>query len=303
MKTKLNNIVTLSNIGTGTYNGKKYHEIMVKAAEEIQAKRSPNSPKIGMLMIDCQGDFVNPTGSLPVQGACEDVGRIIQFLYQHLYEIEYLYCTMDWHHQNQIFFPDAWVNETGNHPEPFTVMTASQIEDGIWQSTLPDPQKAVRYVKEVEKKGFSLKIWPYHCMEYTPGAAVEVELANMIAFHDTVWANQTQYIPKGSDTYTEMYGAIEAEFDEKGAIQQAVLDILTEVDTLIVVGEAGSHCVLRTLQQFYNHYATQPNMLQKIVVFEDGTSAIQGSEELMREGFTKLKKAGIQFMKMNAFKI
>lgn len=299
LKTKYEEIVNVTEIGKGNYNGAQMNEVMLKADKEVKVPADKDSVRVGLMLIDCQGDFINQEGALPVAGACEDMERVTQFIYKNLTKITRIYCTMDWHKYGQIFFPNAWKNLDGDNPAPGTIITYQDVKDGKWIFTLGPITKAVTYLKQLEAKGYVLIIWPYHCIENTPGSAIEVELAKMLNFHSAVRDSKPKYFFKGTDPFTEMYGVIEGEYDENNFVNWPVLNCIeNEVDVIYIAGEAGSHCVLRSLQQIVARFANRPEILKKIKVLSDCTSPIGGFEKDMEDGFKTLKNDyGVEFVK------
>ena len=59
-------------------------------------------------------------------------------------------------------------------------------------------------------------------------------------------------VAKGSNLWTEHYSALQAEVpdpsDPDTLLNQGLLGVLERADTLIVAGEAGSHCVKSTVE-------------------------------------------------------
>jgi nicotinamidase-related amidase len=136
--------------------------------------------------------------------------------------------------------PLFWVNEAGEHPSPFTLITAEQVKNGEWKTTREDHRVSVFlavllsenerifvltaanlsalqahgkfYTEALEAGGrFTLCIWPYHCLIGTPGHAVHPELTD--ALHE--WAEAKlqpiNYVMKGTNPLTEHYSALRAD--------------------------------------------------------------------------------------------
>lgn len=295
MNTKYDEIVKVENIG-GAYDGKAFTEVVQLADQEKKVPASKDGERIGLLLVDCQNDFINPNGALAVPGAVEDMERVTRFIYQNMDKLYRIYCTVDWHLYAQIFSPNYWENEKGNHPDPNTNITYEDVKNGIWKPTL-GVNKALTYLKEIESKGFTLTIWPYHCRAYFGGAAIETETAKMIAFHSAYRDSEPVFFCKGMDPHTEMYGVIKGEYDENGFVNQDVLNVFEELQKIYLAGEAGSHCFIRSIQQIVERFANRPDILKKMVVLEDCTSPIQGYEQYMQDAFEELKQEyGIQFV-------
>ena len=68
-----------------------------------------------------------------VEQAIDDNRRLCTFLYRNLATITRVIPTMDTHHAMQIFHPIYLVDERGGHPAPFTLVSAEDVERGVWR--------------------------------------------------------------------------------------------------------------------------------------------------------------------------
>ena len=99
------------------------------------------------------------------------------------------------------------INDAGEHPQPFTLISYEEVEKGIWKpkdETLLDHYK--HYTKELEAKGrFKLCIWPEHCLLGSEGHAVVPVINSALQ----QWAGQNlstvQYVLKGMNCLTGLY--------------------------------------------------------------------------------------------------
>lgn len=59
-----------------------------------------------------------------------------------------------------------WMNDAGEHPSPFTLITHKDIKEGKWHTSDPiHAEYSLKYTKALEEKGrFVLCIWPEHCL-------------------------------------------------------------------------------------------------------------------------------------------
>lgn len=89
--------------------------------------------RIYVLLVDMQVDFVHPDGALAVPGAVDDTKRTIEWLYANAGEITQIAASLDSHYTVQIFHPPWWVNNAGEHPAPFTPITADEVKSGAWK--------------------------------------------------------------------------------------------------------------------------------------------------------------------------
>lgn len=237
--------------------GKKY----AKAMPKVAAGKRYNTN--ALLLIDTQNDFIQPDGSLSVPGAVEDTHRTIELIYRDVWHIDQLYVSLDTHLPNQIFFASWWQDAQGNEPAAFTIITARDVRDGKWRTKDSDSRglgtylRSLDYVEQLEKNGRNqLIIWPYHCIEGTPGHAVVPALSEAITFWSAVHGKNPVYVVKGLDPETENYSVFEAEVERsKGSeINTDLLDELESYDRIYVAGQAKSHCVLSSLETMVAYY-------------------------------------------------
>lgn len=310
MKAKFEEIVNVTKIGTAEA-GNDSKQVMLMAEKETKKLASFDTERVEVMMIDNQFDFISPQGALPVDGAVADTERLCRFIYKFMDKIYRIRYTLDWHGNTHIFFPNAWVygkdftDENGEHKEGeyvlpgVTVITSEGIKEGKFKIKLKNVQKAMDYVENVEAGGEELRIWPYHCKANSDGAELEGELKKLVSYHEIVRNCKAKIYYKGQDEYSEQYGAIEAEYSPDTEIRLDILKVFEdpEVKIIYLVGQAKSHCFLRTLQQIVKYFANRPEILRKIVVLEDCTSCIGGFEQKTAEKMEEIKKMGVKFVK------
>ncbi len=310
MKAKFEEIVNVAKIGT-IDAGSDLKQVIAMAKKELKKLANSDAKRVEVMMIDNQFDFISPQGALPVDGAVADTERLCRFIYKFMYKIYRIHYTMDWHGNSHIFFPNAWIygkdftDENGKHKKGehvlpgVTVITSKGIKEGKFKSVLRNPEKALTYVMNVEAGGEELRIWPYHCKANSRGAKLEGELGKVVKYHEIVRNCKAKAYYKGQDEYSEQYGAIEAEYAPDTEIRLDILKIFEDpkLVKIYLVGQAKSHCFLRTLQQIVKYFADRPDILRKIVVLEDCTSCIGGFEQKTAEEMEKIKAMGIRFVK------
>ena len=85
-----------------------------------------------------------------------------------------------------------------------------------------------------------------------------------------------------------------------GDKNRAFLDILAEADTLIIAGEAESHCVLETVEDLVEEFGDRPDLLEKVLLLRDCTSPVQHPEidfhAIAMERFAVFAKQGVRFI-------
>jgi nicotinamidase-related amidase len=219
-----------------------------------------------LLVIDPQKDFMDdPDSALPVPGANEDMRRCAAMINRVGRRIRDIYATLDSHHVIDVGHPSMWENADGVMPAPFTIIPPSDIEDGVWAPRRPNAKPSqlggktlqeymVGYARRLETNGnYPLMVWPEHCVIGTPGHTVQSDL--MVAIHQ--WERDhfanAGFVTKGTNTFTEHYGALMAEVpmasDPSSGLNTELLEVLADADIVAIAGEALSHCVKSTVTQ------------------------------------------------------
>src|SRR5581483_8176570 len=108
-----------------------------------------------LFVIDPQNDFMDiPGASLPVPGAERDMCRLSDFIGRHGAKLTGIYVTLDTHQTIDVGHPHMWVNQSGERPAPFTVITPEAIEEGIWASRNPTLfSYMIRYARALRAGG------------------------------------------------------------------------------------------------------------------------------------------------------
>jgi nicotinamidase/pyrazinamidase len=237
-----------------------------------------------LLVIDPQNDFVDPqTGKLYVAGAEEDMKRLAAMIDRMRSEIDEIHVTLDSHHPIHIAHPIFWVDREGHAPDPFTVITADEVENGTWTPSRPElRQRGLDYVRALEANGrYQLTIWPPHCLIGSTGHAVYPPLFAALTAWERARFAAVDYVMKGSNLYTEHYSAIRADVpdpeDPSTELNRKLVDALERADRVLVAGEALTHCVASTVRDLASHF-TDPQNVAKLVLLTDATSGIPGFE-------------------------
>lgn len=135
-----------------------------------QSDMTLSHQKVALLLVDPQNCFhpeggtkgtksYHSQGSLAVPGANEDAERVAKMIDAHLDDIDEIFVTLDTHHKLHIAHATSWrrgtpgacsvLGETkhfaeGDRPLPFTVITHSDIDSGIW---IPESHLEMGWVK------------------------------------------------------------------------------------------------------------------------------------------------------------
>ncbi len=235
--------------------------------------------KVHLVIIDPQNDFMDSPGSaLPVSGANEDMRRLAAMIERVGHKLDDIHVTLDSHRVIDVGHPGMWRDQDGNLPGPFTIISADDIKNGIWTPRNPNFRaRMLEYARALEVQGnYPLMVWPEHCLIGTPGHNVQADLMAVLQrWERTEYAN-VDFVTKGTNTFTEHYGALQAEVvdatDPSTSLNTAFLDVLANADIVAVAGEALSHCVKSTVTQIAQHIG--PDQLKKFYVLTDCTSSV-----------------------------
>lgn len=250
-----------------------------------------------VLLIDPQNDF-HEGGALAVVGATADSERLAAMIEGHKDKISQICVTLDSHHKMHIANPCFWKDQSGKHPNPFTLITPKDIEEGKWTPTRPSLlQHSLEYTRALEADGrYVCCIWPEHCLIGTPGHNVVPSINKALQS----WAGHhfdcVNYVNKGTNCLTEMYSGLKADVvifeDPSTALNTKLIERLMEADRVLIGGQAKSHCVNFTLRDLVAHWPT--DLCQKLVLLCDGTSSVTGFEKEGDKFVEDMKKSGVK---------
>lgn len=270
---------------------------------DFQQPASQDSPRVLAWLIDMQVDFVYPApvGRLSVPGAVDDTQRTVDWLYRNVHQITQIAASLDTHTPFQIFYPSWWKNQAGEHPQPFTVITADDVRAGNWRP-VTEPVWSIRYLENLETVGKkNLMIWPFHCMEGSTGRALVPDLSEAIMYHSGARLAQPTYLTKGTIAHTEFYSVVEPEVKyakhPDGGLNTRFLDMVAQFDLIYVAGQARSHCVLETMQSVMRHFANHPDVIRKLRFLDDCTSSIPGFEQATDAQLGQFAAQGLRLVK------
>jgi nicotinamidase-related amidase len=280
------------------------YEERAKEAEEWArvyglSPASDDKVRICLMCVDVQNTFCLPDYQLFVagrsgRGAIDDNTRLCRFIYHNLGLITEIDPTMDTHTAMQIFHQIFWINDRGEHPAPFTIISVEDVEQGAWRIN-PEvahnvargdyeflQKHALHYAKRLSQGGkYPLLIWPYHSMLGGIGHALVSALEEALFFHCVARKSQTGFEVKGSNPLTENYSVLSPEvLDTCGgkpiaAKNERFIQKLMSFDIVIIAGEAKSHCVAWTIDDLLNEIMPRdPALVRKVYLLEDCTSPV-----------------------------
>jgi nicotinamidase-related amidase len=171
-----------------------------------------------------------------------------------------------------------WRNKDGDRPAPFTVITVDDIENDIWTPRNPVYRtRMLDYARELESGGnYPLMVWPEHCIIGTPGHNVQENLMKALKGWERREFANIDFVTKGTNTFTEHYGALQAEVpdpsDPGTGLNTKFLDVLSDADMVVVAGEALSHCVKSTVTQIADNIGEEH--VKKFHILTDCSSPV-----------------------------
>lgn len=251
-------------------------------------------PKILLLIIDMQNDFCLPNGALYVRGAEDDTDRLGKFISEQSDNISHIVMTQDNHYVTDISHPGFWEDSNGNSPAPYTKISLEEVLSGTWKPRY-EAGKAVDYIGKLEQQGeFPHTIWPEHCIIGSAGAAITGKIMDPV----TDWSRKGRYydlVVKGTNPLTEHFGALMANVPDPASpetqLNKLLVDKLRTFDTILLAGEAKSHCVATTLKQMLNING----IAGKLVILEDCMSDVPGFETLALPIYENARLKGVEF--------
>jgi nicotinamidase-related amidase len=251
--------------------------------------------KNALFLIDEQFDFCDPKGSLFVNGADKNSIKINRFIERNKFKIDYIGLTMDNHQVNDISHPSFWQDKDGNYPNPFTIISVSDVMSGTWIPRFAT-NKAIKYIKDLENQGeFPHCIWPEHCIIGSQGASFVEPITNAIKSWCRTNGNFYQVITKGIHPLTEHFGAFRANIPIKGRpetqLNLNLIRTLEKFENIYFAGEAKSHCVANTLKQAMEF----PELAKKIIILDDCMSNITGFDHIADNIYSDARSIGVKF--------
>jgi nicotinamidase-related amidase len=257
-----------------------------------------DSFRICLLAVDVQNTFCIPGFELFVAGrsgtgAVDDNRRLCEFIYRNLGAISRIFPSLDTHRALQIFHPAWLVDDQGNQPGPHTRVSHAEVEAGRWSvnpaaitSLGIDPEYASRhlehYTRRLEEGGkYDLTIWPYHAMLGGIGHALVPAVEEAVFFHGVARWSQPHFQVKGENPLTEHFSMLGPEVTEgpdADPIDRKNAELIEELlgyDTVVVAGQAKSHCLAWTIDDLLEgDEARGRELAQRTYLLEDCTSPV-----------------------------
>jgi nicotinamidase-related amidase len=254
--------------------------------------------RVCLLAVDVQNTFCIPDFELFVAGrsgtgAVDDNRRLCEFIYRNLGTITKVFPSLDTHHAMQVFHAIWLVDEQGDHPGPYTLVSADDVESGRWRVNPAvaealglDPDYAARhlshYARRLAEGGkYDLTIWPYHAMLGGIGHALVSAVEEAVFFHGVARYSRPEFQVKGDNPLTEHYSMLGPEVTEGpdgeriGSRNDELIERLLEFDAVVVAGQAKSHCLAWTIDDLLEGDDERERKLaERTYLLEDCTSPV-----------------------------
>jgi nicotinamidase-related amidase len=253
--------------------------------------------RLGLLAVDVQNTFCIPDFELFVagrtgSGAVDDSRRLCEFIYRNLGAITQILPSLDTHHAMQVFHAIWLVDEHGNHPAPYMLVSADDVANGRWRVNPAvaealgiDVDYAERhlayYTQRLAEGGkYDLTIWPYHAMLGGIGHALVSAVEEAVFFHGIARDSSPDFQVKGENPLTEHYSMLGPEVtegpdgDRLGETNTELIAKLLTFDAVIVAGQAKSHCLAWTIDNLLEHDHLREELAERTYLLEDCTSPV-----------------------------
>jgi len=245
-----------------------------------------DSFRLCLLAVDVQNTFCIPDFELFVAGrsgtgAVDDNRRLCEFIYRNLGTITQIYPSLDTHHAMQVFHAVWLVDEHGDHPAPYTLVSADDVKAGRWRMN-PAVAEALgidvdyaerhlaHYTRSLAEGGkYNLTIWPYHAMLSSMGHALVSAVEEAVFFHSIARHSQPDFQVKGNDPLTEHYSMLGPEVtegpdgDRLGGKNIELIEKLLTFDVVVVAGQAKSHCMAWTIDDLLEEEAAGERLAER----------------------------------------
>jgi nicotinamidase-related amidase len=253
--------------------------------------------RLCLLAVDVQNTFCIPDFELFVAGrsgtgAVDDNRRLCEFIYRNLGTITQIFPSLDTHHAMQVFHAIWLVDENGNHPAPYTLISADDVEAGRWRvnSAVADAlqidldyaeRHLVHYTRQLAEGGkYDLTIWPYHAMLGGIGHALVSAVEEAVFFHGIARRSRPEFQVKGDNPLTEHYSVLGPEVTDgpdgdrlAGRNTELIAKLLT-FDAVVVAGQAKSHCMAWTIADLLAEDELRERLAERTYLLEDCTSPV-----------------------------
>jgi nicotinamidase-related amidase len=255
--------------------------------------------KVCLLIVDGQVDFCEG-GALPVTGATKDLERVAKMIDKHGQDIDDIQLTLDSHYHVHIGHSCWWQDSSGASPKPFTLITEEDVEKGKWRPVRSEWKDwAINYIQTLKQ----MVIWPDHCIIGGRGQIILPTLFDAVTRWEHKYTAMASRTTKGSNPFTEHFSAVKAcvphPEDEGTRLNGRFVRTLQQYDTILISGEALSHCVNATVSDVAAEFS--PDQVKKFVLLEDASSNVTGFEVMGKQFTDDMVKKGMQIARTDTF--
>ena len=266
-----------------------------------------------LLIIDAQNDFCDlpeawcasdPLSgrriapALPVPGAHTDLLRLAGFIDRAAARIDGITVTLDAHHRHHIAHPGYWRSGDGKPPAPFTTITAAQVRAGAFSPVqAAEHGRTLAYLDALQAAGrYTLMVWPVHCQLGSWGQGLHAAVLAACNAWEDGRHTAVRVVAKGSYPWSEHYSALQAEVPAAGepstALNRRLLDRLDQADSLLIAGQASSHCVKATVEHLVAHLPS--GRPERLILLTDCMSPVSGFEAQAAAFLDKMRALGVR---------
>lgn len=253
-----------------------------------------------LLIIDPQNDFLDiPGAALPVPGAQADMDRLATWLRTHADQVGQITVTLDSHASVGVERVTFWQQADGSVVPPFTVVSAADLHAGRFRPRdAGKSAEVLAYLRALESGGQrQLVVWPVHCVVGGWGHNIHAGLLEAINQWEFQTGRMCLKVLKGQNPMTEQYSAFKAEVpradDPNTELNRHLVSTLSAQEaTLLIAGEALSHCVAASVTDLLQAFS--PQRLAHTVLLTDCMSPVVGFEAAGDAFLAQARAAGLQ---------
>ncbi|TYK72296.1 cysteine hydrolase [Comamonas sp. Z3] len=270
-------------------------------------------PQTQLLIIDPQNDFCDLPADwcprspdthqliaprLAVTGAHADMQRLSSWMAAQGDKLGQITITLDSHQAYDIAHPAFWQQRDGRCVLPFTPITAAQVRAGDYAPrNAAERERTLQYLDQLEAQGsYTLMVWPLHCEIGSWGHGMHASVLAACRQWQELQHRATSHVFKGMNPWTEHYSAIRAEVpdpqDGETGLNTALLAQLCQSSTLVIAGEASSHCVRATTEHIVEHWGSSD--YSRIVLLTDCMSPVAGFEAAHQNFLQRMRATGVR---------
>eukprot|EP01006_Ploeotia_vitrea_P031758 TRINITY_DN64062_c0_g1_i1.p1 TRINITY_DN64062_c0_g1~~TRINITY_DN64062_c0_g1_i1.p1 ORF type:complete len:525 (-),score=52.83 TRINITY_DN64062_c0_g1_i1:1762-3336(-) len=253
-------------------------------------------PHVVLLLINPQVDFYSG-GSMAAIGSDDTAYKIAALLEAHGEDITQVIVPMDMRQPYHISHPNFWISGYGDSPKPFTVISAEDVQHGVWSPAVTKHfSQALHYVQHLEKDGkYKLTIWPEHCMIGTNGSNITPPISAALHSWCVKYQKTVDFVYKNMCPLTEFYSVLQAATVVAGypetKLNEKMCKSLQLAEKVIICGQPLSHAVNYTTRELVEWWPVEHR--HRLVVLADSSAALLGFEVAAQQFLQDVKAKGV----------